>query len=234
MQCALNIYQHLISFVVLQMKYMLPFWHYDCINIDHTARGSIFHTVSFHHTSRLRGYGKCSPKGWLGGCQCCLGDIVLYCMLSLTPAEFVWTRIWSISGFYFFLFSSFFFVLLCNLAEMEVRYFWQLGTLWRQHSGDSAEPLFARVYQHIGVPLSPVSFHRQTGKGDWHKKGEKRRWDFEHAVAEGGASCFIARYLCHFFFKQKLKPVLFQGTQMANFTKDTHQSLRADNDFCKE
>lgn len=129
---------------------------------------------------------------------------------------------------------QFFFVLFCNLAEMEVRYFWQLGTLWRQHSGDSAEPLFARVYQHIGVPLSPVSFHRQTGKGDWHKKGEKRRWDFEHAVAEGGASCFIARYLCHFFFKQKLKPVLFQGTQMANFTKDTHQSLRADNDFCKE
>lgn len=201
MQYALNIYQHLISFAVLQMEYMLPLWHYDCINIDHTARGSIFHTVSFHHTSRLWGYGKCSPKGWLGGCQCCLGDIVLYCMLSLTPAEFVWTRIWSISGFYFFLFSSFF-VLLCNLAEMEVRYFWQLGTLWRQHRGDSAEALFARVYQHIGVPLSSVSFHRQTGKRDWHKKGGKKKMRFWACSRRRWGVLFYCALSVSFFFNK--------------------------------
>lgn len=232
MQCALNIYQHLISFVVLQMEYMLPFWHYDCINIDHTARGSFHSIISSHQqtegiwemlTKRLTGRLPVLPRRHCSllyaepdASRVCLNTHLIYIRFLLLSL------------------LQFFFVLLCNLAEMEVRYFWQLGTLWRQHSGDSAEPLFARVYQHIGVPLSPVSFHRQTGKGDWHKKGEKRRWDFEHAVAEGGASCFIARYLCHFFLKQKLKPVLFQGTQMVNFTKDTHQSLRADNDFCEE
>lgn len=218
MQCALNIYQHLISFVVLQMEYMLPFWHYDCINIDHTARGSIFHTVSFHHTSRLRGYGKCSPKGWLGGCQCCLGDIVLYCMLSLTPAEFVWTRIWSISGFYFFLFSSFF--LFCSVISQR----------WRSDTFDNSGPcgvntaviaqsLCLRESTSISECLSPPClFTDRQGKEIGTKRGKKEDEILSMQSQKVGRPVLL-RAICVIFLKTKIKTCSFPGNTNGQFHK---------------
>ena len=111
-------------------------------------------------------------KGQIVRSQCCLGDIVLYCTPRLTPVEFVWTRIWSISTFLLFLSSSFF-VLLCDLTEMEVRYIWQLWTLWRQHRGDNAVFVCGCLpaYQTSLSGFFFLFFFPQTDKDceDWHK-----------------------------------------------------------------
>lgn len=124
----------------------------------------IFHTLSFHHTYRLRGEGKYSPTE---GCQCCLGDIVLYCRLSLTPAEFVWTRIWSISTLFFFYFFSPLVFLFCSVISQR----------WRSDTFDSSGPcgvnteaiapsLCLRVSTSISERLSLCLFTgRQTDRG---------------------------------------------------------------------
>lgn len=75
-----------------------------------------YHTVSYfmRYRSITQGIWERFTKRGIRGCKCCLGDIVLYCMLSLTSSKFVWTCVWSISTFY-----SFFFFLHGNLTEIE-------------------------------------------------------------------------------------------------------------------
>lgn len=156
-----------MSAIVLQMSDVLSecslsLWLHNLKTTDHTV--SYF---TQHRFIKLGTWERLN-KGWMRGCQCCLGDIVLYCMLSLTPSKFVWTCIWSISTVYFF--SQFFVVVVvvlhCNLTEVQVRYFWQLWTLWRQHWGDS-RPLrvfvceYLPAYQNVFLPV----FSQRDRKG---------------------------------------------------------------------
>lgn len=53
------------------------------------------------------------------------------------------------------------FVLLCNLAEMEVRYIWQLWTSWRQHRGDSALFVCESLPAYRSAPLLFFCFYWQ-------------------------------------------------------------------------
>ena len=107
-------------------------------------------------------------------CQRCLGDIVLYCTWSRDAGRVCLNTPFDLYPLSTFSLLVLFFVLLCNLAEMEVRYFWQLWTSWRQHRGDSALlcVFVCRIYQHIRRMPFSTSFHRQTDRQTDRQRGE--------------------------------------------------------------
>lgn len=129
-----------------------------------------------------------------------------------------------------------FFFLFCSVISQR----------WRSDTFDNSGPcgvntaviaqsLCLRESTSISECLSPPClFTDRQGREIGTKRGKKEDEILSMQSQKVGRPVLLRAICVIFFFKQKLKPVLFQGTQMVNFTKDTHQSLRADNDFCKE
>lgn len=132
----------------------------------------------------------------------------------------------------------FFFFPRSNLAEMEVRYFWQLWTLWRQHRGDRVS-LFAAISHHIRMPFSP-SFHGQTERGRLAQR-KVRMWDWKGwicAIVSLFDTPFCADFYniktlflaesanCHFYCDDKKISISHKGviiTSVRNNTEDINQ-----------